>query len=134
MFVLVVGMCDVVDGRPKRLLHFAPEAAIAKHFRTIDNLDYRRVLKPQGWAVFMVLVTVETTVEDPSITDPAERERLFGQRDLVRRYGRDFTMRLEDAGFSVASYLPKDVDGARAPQYAIPERVSPIFFCRKQSP
>src|SRR4030095_16662908 len=31
---------DLFDGRPKRLLHFAPEQALAMQFRTIQNLDY----------------------------------------------------------------------------------------------
>jgi hypothetical protein len=48
-----------------------------------------------------VPVTSPTTVEDPTITDPAVRERLFGQRDHVRRYGRDFEHRLHEAGFLV---------------------------------
>jgi hypothetical protein len=35
------------------------------------------------------------------VTDPAERERLFGQWDHVRVYGRDYAQRLADAGFDV---------------------------------
>ena len=49
-------------------------------------------------------MTVQVTVEDPTVTDPAEREKLFGQRDHVRRYGLDVVTRLEDAGFEVAAY------------------------------
>ena len=45
--------------------------------------------------------TVEKTFEDPSITDPAERERLFGQYDHVRQYGLDYPERLREAGFVV---------------------------------
>jgi SAM-dependent methyltransferase len=37
-----------------------------------------RVLKPEGRAVFMVPVNASVTREDPSITDPRERVRLFG--------------------------------------------------------
>lgn len=43
----------------------------------------------------------ETTYEDPSITDPAERERHFGQKDHLRDYGRDYGRRLSEAGFDV---------------------------------
>jgi ubiquinone/menaquinone biosynthesis C-methylase UbiE len=60
-----------------------------------------RVLKPNGWAILMVPITAEKTVEDPSITDPHERLRLFGQDDHVRAYGPDFVERLEEAGFDV---------------------------------
>ena len=60
-----------------------------------------RILKLNGWAIFMVPITVDKTVEDPSITDPKERLRLFGQDDHVRRYGPDFVDRLKEAGFDV---------------------------------
>jgi SAM-dependent methyltransferase len=63
--------------------------------------EFRRVLKPTGWAVLLVPLTAERTFEDPSITDPNERVRLFGQDDHVRRYGPDFLDRLHDAGFAV---------------------------------
>ena len=41
------------------------------------------------------------TFEDPSITDPKERERLFGQYDHVRQFGRDYADVLSKAGFEV---------------------------------
>jgi SAM-dependent methyltransferase len=68
-----------------------------------------RVLKPGGWALIDVPVTVDVTVEDPSITDPQERERLFGQHDHVRRYGLDVIERLQQAGFQVQKILPTDL-------------------------
>lgn len=63
--------------------------------------EFHRVLKPTGFALLLVPITVEQTVEDPSVTDPQERLRLFGQDDHVRRYGRDYIDRLREAGFSV---------------------------------
>lgn len=73
-----------------------------------------RVLAPGGWAVLMVpYITDEETYEDPSITDPKERERLFGQHDHVRRYGLDFKDRLEEAGFEVQRYGAEDVADAK---------------------
>jgi SAM-dependent methyltransferase len=62
-----------------------------------------RVLKPGAWAILQVPIdtTRATTFEDPSITDPHQRERLFGQQDHVRVYGRDYTDRLQHAGFTV---------------------------------
>ena len=61
------------------------------------------MLRADGWAVLQVPVhsSLEHTLEDPDVTDPGERERLFGQRDHVRRYGRDYPQRLEACGFSV---------------------------------
>ena len=41
------------------------------------------------------------TFEDPTITDPKERERLFGQYDHVRQFGRDYAEILRKAGFAV---------------------------------
>jgi SAM-dependent methyltransferase len=61
--------------------------------------ELRRVLRPGGWAVIQVPILRETTVEDPTEQDPAERLRRFGQDDHVRVYGADFFERLRDAGF-----------------------------------
>lgn len=44
-----------------------------------------RVLKPGGWAILQVSIEGEETFEAPTITDPAVRERLFGQHDHVRK-------------------------------------------------
>jgi hypothetical protein len=41
------------------------------------------------------------TREDPGITDPLERERLFGQYDHVRLCGADYPDRIAEAGFEV---------------------------------
>jgi SAM-dependent methyltransferase len=60
-----------------------------------------RVLSSQGHALLEVPVMGETTREDPTVTDPAERLRLFGQDDHVRAYGRDYYDRLVEAGFAV---------------------------------
>lgn len=51
-----------------------------------------RVMRPGGWGIMLSPVNTEreTTYEDPSITDPAERERHFGQKDHLRDYGRDY--------------------------------------------
>ena len=44
----------------------------------------------------------EETFEDDTITDPAERTRIFCQYDHRRIYGRDYADRLRSAGFAVA--------------------------------
>lgn len=68
--------------------------------------EMHRVLKSRGWAVLVVPITADETFEDPSITDPAERLRLFGQEDHVRRYGPDFANRLKEAGFDIKIVSP----------------------------
>ena len=70
-----------------------------------DRLAMReifRVLAPGGTAILLVPIGANAeTYEDPSITDPQERLRHFGQFDHVRQYGRDYPRRLEEAGFQV---------------------------------
>lgn len=61
-----------------------------------------RVLRPGGKAVVQVPPSpFEETLEDERITDPAERERLFGQFDHVRLAGADYVERLAEPGFEV---------------------------------
>ena len=60
-----------------------------------------RVLKPGGWAILLVPIRMDVdTNEDPSVTDPKERQRLYGQYDHVRQFGRDYTDYIAKAGFT----------------------------------
>jgi len=61
-----------------------------------------RVLKKGGFAILQVPLSGENTLENPLVTNPEERERLFGQNDHVRIYGKDYKDRLEEAGFRVS--------------------------------
>lgn len=65
--------------------------------------EINRVLKPGGWAILMCPVDHRRarTLEDPVVSSPRERHRVFGQADHVRLYGRDYADRLAAAGFSV---------------------------------
>ena len=49
------------------------------------------------------------TYEDASITEPAERLRVFGQEDHVRNYGPDYVDRLREAGFAVTETRVPDL-------------------------
>ena len=71
--------------------------------------ELARVLKPSGWALVQVPIASPTTFEDPSITDPDERERVFGQWNHVRTYGPDVEQRLSDAGFVVQRVSASDI-------------------------
>lgn len=68
-----------------------------------------RVLRPGGQALLMVPLHGATTSEDPSITDPMERERRYGQFDHLRSYGMDFVERMGAAGFSVTAWRQEDL-------------------------
>jgi len=65
--------------------------------------ELRRVLKPNGWAILQTPIDLQraTTDEDPSITDPQELLRRFGQTDHIRIYGRDFFDRLKESGWTI---------------------------------
>ena len=79
-----------------------------------DRLAMRelyRVLKPGGFAIVNVpiVMNLEHTYEDFSITSPEERVVHFGQDDHVRVYSkRDFVERLREAGFVVEEYVYGD--------------------------
>lgn len=64
-----------------------------------------RVMKSGGMGVFQVPLDANRTLtfEDNSITDPAERTRIFGQYDHVRIYGMDYFDKLQSVGFQVDS-------------------------------
>jgi len=93
-----------------------------------------RVLKPRGWAIIQVPFyhpIPDTTFEDPSIVDPKEREKLFGQDDHIRKYGRDYPRRLENGGFIVTEEkLAKELDPDLVKRHALPAEEI-IYFCRK---
>lgn len=62
-----------------------------------------RIMRHGGWGIILSPIddSRETTFEDDSITDEAERTRIFGQYDHRRIYGRDYADRLRQAGFEV---------------------------------
>ena len=97
--------------------------------------EFQRVLKPDGWAVLLVPITVKQTVEDLTITDPKERLRLFGQEDHVRRYGPDYLGRLEAVGLRVSRISSVDLlSGSEAEYMGITEAAGEIYYCQKCSP
>jgi SAM-dependent methyltransferase len=172
---------DLFDGRPKRVLHVAPEPCFDERLKqrlgdgyltadlmspramvTMDvtNIqfpdnsfdvvycshvlehipddrramrEFQRVLKPNGWAILLVPITSEHTFEDPTVVEPAERLRLFGQEDHVRTYGPDYSQRLASAGFDVAETNVCDlVSAAEATRLGIARCAGVIHECRKR--
>lgn len=93
-----------------------------------------RVLKPGGWAILQVpffTPVPEKTEEDITITNPRERERLFGQDDHVRKYGRDYAKRLASAGFKVhEDRFIDELSPDERKKYALPEDET-IYLCTK---
>jgi SAM-dependent methyltransferase len=62
-----------------------------------------RVMKPGGFGIFQIPQDLnrDITFEDDTITDKAERTKIFGQYDHVRIYGRDYFNKLRSIGFKV---------------------------------
>ena len=92
-----------------------------------------RILKPGGFAILQVPqdTDAEKTYEDPTITDPSEREKHFLQKDHVRLYGLDYAQRLSSVGFKVAAdtysnNFPEEI----AKRFGLP--MKEIFYLNKK--
>lgn len=93
--------------------------------------ELHRVLKPGGVAVVSVPLRLDQpTHEDPTITDPEQRARVFGERGHVRWYGRDLGDRLAAAGFQVSLDLASDVPEAVRSKHGLRNDEN-IFHCIK---
>jgi SAM-dependent methyltransferase len=170
---------SLFDGRPKKVLHVAPEGSLESRLHEalgdgylsadlepgamvqmdICDIQYpdesfdvvfcshvlehvpddrramrelRRVLRPSGFAVLQVPISVEQTVEDPSIADPVERMRLFGHPDHVRRYGHDYPDRLKEAGFQVKIRDARDIlQGEEPVRFGLSRVRERIYHCER---
>ncbi len=92
-----------------------------------------RVLKPGGWAIMQVPLdpTKEKTDEDPTLEDPEERKRRFGQYDHVRLHGRDYPERLRQGGFKVEEIdYSKKLSPELFNRYRLPAGEM-LYLCRK---
>jgi SAM-dependent methyltransferase len=93
--------------------------------------EFFRVLKNDGWAILLVPTFGEKTFEDRSIVDPTERLKYFGQKDHVRKYGRDFVDRLREAGFSVGVTEVNDLIPSKEVVRMGLANADEIYFCTK---
>ncbi len=92
-----------------------------------------RVLKKGGWAIIQSPqdYSRSTTLEDPNITDPKEREKVYWQADHVRLYGLDYGQRLQKAGFTVKEdRFVMELPNEMVRRYALPANEI-IYFCAK---
>lgn len=94
--------------------------------------EFYRVLKRDGWAIILVPISAEQTMEAPAITDPSERRKIFGQEDHVRRYGPDYVDRLQEAGFSVrVDRVPDLFNREEIVRMGLTPASGDIYFCFK---
>lgn len=171
---------NLLDGRPKQMLHVAAERCISNRLKpalgsgyltadlvnpramvqmditdiqypaeTFDVIycshvlehipddrralrEFHRVLKRDGWAILLVPISTERTFEDPSITDPAELLRIFGEDDHIRRYGPDYVDRLREAGFTVKVTYPSELcSPAERVRMGLTDDAGEIFYCTR---
>jgi SAM-dependent methyltransferase len=95
--------------------------------------EFYRVLKKDGWAILLVPITAESTVEDLTIVNPLDRLRLYGQEDHVRRYGPDFVDRLKDSGFKVKVSCASDLfDRDKLTLMGLTSETGDIYYCTKE--
>ena len=96
--------------------------------------ELHRVLKPGGWALIQSPqdMKYEVTYEDPTITDPKEREIHFLQNDHLRLFGRNYGQELEKGGFKVTEdrFVMDELTKAEVQRYSLPgEEI--VYFCQK---
>lgn len=61
-----------------------------------------RVLKPEAWVLIMTnIFDIPVTLEDKKAITAKQKLQAFGQDDLARLHGHDFTQRLIQEGFKV---------------------------------
>ena len=94
--------------------------------------EFNRTLKPDGFAILLVPIWREVTFEDPSVVEPEERLKVFGQSDHVRIYGRDYVDRLVEAGFVVEESTAGDLLSDEEIKLMALRNAGELFVCTKR--
>lgn len=108
---------------------------VLEHVEQLDTAisELYRVLKPGGFAIMQSPqdMSMAHTLEDPTITDPRERERVFRQSDHLRLFGKDYGKVLAKGGFKVSEDdFVHEIAPELALRYALPmEEI--VYFCQK---
>ncbi len=104
----LTNMPQIADGSIDLLIAADVLEHVPDHMQGMREI--RRVLSSGGTAILTVPQqdNLEKTWGDPTVTDPAERERLFGQADHVRIFGSDMPELLQSVGFEVRVIGEKD--------------------------
>lgn len=92
-----------------------------------------RVLKDDGICITLIpyYKSLDKTFENPEYNTPELREKYFGQKDHLRKYGKDFKNRLESVGFKVEEYMPLDIIKNDFEKQLFGLINETIFVCRK---
>ena len=108
---------------------------VLEHVDDADKVmkDFYRVMKSGGWGIFQVPIDYNNsvTIEDRSVTDPRERERLYWQSDHLRLFGRDYGDKLTAAGFKVTeSNFINEIDPKLVERYAL-DKNEIVYYSQK---
>ena len=108
---------------------------VLEHVDDADKVmkEFYRVMKPGGWGIFQVPIDYNNsvTIEDRSVTDPRERERLYWQSDHLRLFGCDYGEKLTTAGFRVTeSNFINEIDPKLVERYAL-DKNEIVYYCQK---
>ena len=108
---------------------------VLEHVDDADKVmkEFYRVMKSGGWGIFQVPIDYNNsvTIEDRSVTDPRERERLYWQSDHLRLFGRDYGDKLSAAGFKVTeSNFINEIDPKLVERYAL-DKNEIVYYCQK---
>jgi len=84
---------------------------VADDFKAMSELH--RILRPGGMAILQVPIaySLEMTIEGKANDEPEKREELYGQKNHLRLYGKDYVGRLERAGFNPQAINPSQIIG-----------------------
>jgi predicted SAM-dependent methyltransferase len=94
--------------------------------------EFYRIIKKSGWAVILVPINADKTMEDFSFESAAERLEHFGQEDHLRQYGPDFKDRLKEAGFEVKVYSANKLfNNEDCIRMGLTYASGDIFYCTK---
>jgi len=96
---------------------------VLEHVYNVQNglNEIYRVLAKGGWCILTIPQqdNLYKTREDVTLTDPKERERLFGQDDHFRIFGEDFKDMLTEAGFKVTVINETNFDKATVEKHVL---------------
>ncbi len=117
---------------PDGLFDFIYCSHVLEHIREDGQAmrELHRVLKPGGQALLMVPIRSGPTLEDPAVTSPQERLRLYLHPDHVRCYGDDFQERLEAVGFQAERHVVAG-DMPEAERRLQGVNNEPLFLCTR---
>ena len=123
---LYLSTVEKIEEQPLKILHMSPEPSLYRVISKIKSIDYHIATKYAEGTYYPVnieffdllaiphqdeafdMVICNHILEDPTVTSPKDRHRVFGQFDHVRIYGTDYKNRLESIGFHVDIQNPID--------------------------